>query len=186
MLNQSLGVVGDRIVTQRAVQASRGIDSLWSGVKAMQADLTSQDVTAVLVEKVVALEAAGFDFGGVPKDRLQRELERVKTHFNSNSKLKALGFSEKELETLVLEKLTFKAFIEFKTNSLKSVISDSEAKLYFEKNRYKFGNVEFESYRGQVVSFLEQQQLQERLRSWFEILKRKYRVRNLVVEGDKK
>lgn len=182
VLNQSLGFVGEKVVTQRGVIASKATDQFWQSTKSLNLEVSSQDVTAVIVEKVVALEAAGFDFGGISPAEVKVEKQKLISYFNSQVKLKALEMSDSELESLVVEKLTYKAFLEFKTNSLKSTVSDVEAKAYFEKNRYKFGNVAFESYKSQVVSFLEQQQLQERMRSWFEILKRKYKVRNLMAK----
>lgn len=184
VVNQSVGSIGGKVLTLRGVLASRALDTLVSGKPSSEVDgITKADVTAVLVEKVVALEADSFDLAQISKVELDKYLEKATVLMNSNPKIKALQISSEEVGNILKEKMVFKKFIEFKANSLKSVVSDTEAKIYFEKNRVKFGNVPFEGYKANVISFLEQQQLQERMKSWFEILKRKYKVSNLLNEG---
>ncbi|MNY60610.1 hypothetical protein D3C86_1971860 [compost metagenome] len=60
------------------------------------------------------------------------------------------------------------------------IITDQEAQAYYDKNRIKFGSMPFSNFKENIKTFLAQQQLEERLRSWFEVIKRKYKVRNLL------
>ena len=60
-------------------------------------------------------------------------------------------------------------------------VTEHDVKNYYEKNRLKFGNTPLVQVKPQIKDFLSQELLQERLKDWFEILKRKYRVKLLGI-----
>ena len=64
-------------------------------------------------------------------------------------------------------------------------VSEDEVKQYYEKNRVKFGNMPYAQFSQSIRDKLTQDQTQERLKDWFDILKRKYRVRLLSNQQSK-
>lgn len=194
VVSQSVGQVGDRVITSREVQISavltRHLFPLKEGkataglyeLRLADAAMMSE-VTSLLLEVVVAREAESFSVAKVSEEELQQSLRRVEKAVEGKAYWDSLEVSAVELKKFVLQKLTAKAFIQFKTNSMVGIISDAEALAYYEKNRLKFGDLPFATFKENIKNFLAQQQLEERTRSWFEIIKRKYKVRNILAEN---
>ena len=184
--NQSVGQMAEQVLTLRGVllslELNRWQSSEGGNGASLPKQITPQDVSAVLVEKVVALEAGTYDLSEVDSALVKKESDKLWGQLQGKELQKRFEYSRDEVVAGIKEKIIYQRFIEFKGQSMRSIVTDAEAKSYFDKNRMKFGNVAFESYKSQVVSFLERQQSQERMRSWFEILKRKYQVRLLIKE----
>ncbi len=193
IVSQSVGQVGDRIVTSREVQIAAVLDRILFPSKdkitggAWEVRLGDpgmmNEVTAVLLEVVVYKEAETFFVAKVTDDQLQQALHKVEKVVEGKSYWQSLEVTPAELKRFVLQKLTAKAFIQFKTSTMVGIVSDSEALAYYEKNRLKFGDVPFATFKDTIKNVLAQQQLEERTRTWFELTKRKYKVRNILAEN---
>jgi hypothetical protein len=191
VVSQSVGQVADRVVTSREVQISAAIDRVLFPQKDKGAPMEVRlgdpamlnEVTAVLLEVVVNKEAESFSVAKITDEQIQQSMRKVERAMDGKSFWDHLEVSQNELKKFVLQKLTAKAFIQFKTSSMVGIISDGEAQAYYEKNRLKFGDLPFSSFKENIKTFLTQQQLEERTRAWFEIIKRKYKVRNIMAEN---
>lgn len=192
VVSQSVGQIGDRVVTSREVQISAVLDRILFPNKDKKAGLYEvrlgdaammNEVTALLLEVVVDREAESFSVAKISDDQVQQSMRSVERTVQGKAYWESLEVSNAELRRFVLQKLTAKAFIQFKTNSMAGVISDNEALAYYEKNRIKFGDLPFATFKDNIKTFLGQQQLEERTRAWFEIIKRKYKVRNILAEN---
>lgn len=137
-------------------------------------------VTSVLLEVVVSLEAENFNVANVSDEDVKVALLKIEKAIEGRSYWDGLDVSAVELKKFTQRKLVAKSFLKFKTTSMSGIISDQEAQAYFDKNRVKFGTTTFESFKNNIKAFLAQQQLEERLRAWFEVIKRKYKVRNFI------
>ncbi|HEY8272796.1 MAG TPA: hypothetical protein VIG33_18025 [Pseudobdellovibrionaceae bacterium] len=196
VISQSVGRVGERIVTSREVQISAVLTRALFPIKEAKPSVNLYEVhlgdsafmgevTALLLEVVVDKEAESFSVAKVSEEELQQSLRKIEKVVEGKTYWESLEVSPAELKRFVLQKLTAKAFIQFKTNSMVGVVSDAEALAYYEKNRLKFGDLPFSSFKENIKTFLAQQQLEERSRTWFEIIKRKYKVRNILAENMK-
>jgi hypothetical protein len=198
VVSQSVGQVGDRVITSREVQISAVLTRTLFPVKEVAKETKSStglyevhlgdslimaEVTALLLEVVVDREAESFSVAKVSDEQLQQSLRKVEKAVEGKAYWDSLEVSPTELKKFVLQKLTAKAFIQFKTNSMVGIISDAEALAYYEKNRLKFGDLAFATFKENIKTFLAQQQLEERTRAWFEIIRRKYKVRNILAEN---
>lgn len=192
VISETVGQVSGEVLTSREVQISVVLNHILFPSKDSKPGLVeihlkdpnlNNEVTALLLEHVVALEAENFSVAQVSEADLQQNLRKVEKAVEGKPYWQALEVGQDELKRFVLQKLTTKAFIQFKTNSMAGTISDAEALAYFEKNRIKFGDLPFENFKDNIKTFLSQQQLEERSRAWFEIIKRKYKVRNILSEN---
>jgi hypothetical protein len=191
VISQSVGEVGDRVVTSREVQISAAIDHALFPQKEKSLPLElnlgdpamANEVTAVLLEVVVHREAESFSVAHTTDEQIQESVRKVERTLDGKAFWQSLEASPAEIKRYVSQKLVAKAFIQFKTNSMAGVISDNEAMVYYEKNRLKFGDLPFASFKDNIKTFLAQQQLEDRTRAWFEIIKRKYKVRNILAEN---
>lgn len=190
IVSQSVGQVADSVVTSREVKASTIIENILYPSKSTKTAYELKDdypefrqaVTAVLLESVVALEAENFNVVSITDEELSKALAKVQKEAMTKSYWTKLEMTPKEVRDLVIRKITAKRFLTFKTESLSGVITDGEARRYYERNRSKFSGHSFEAFSSNIKSFLAQQQLEERIRSWFEVIKRKYRVRNFIAD----
>lgn len=191
VVTQTVGQVSDQVITSREVQISMVVENLlFPGKESMKGlyeirpgqDSFRNAVTSVLLESVVALEAENFSVANVPEADLAAYLAKVEKAVAGKAYWNSLEVSPLELRKLTLRKLTAKSFLKFKTNSMTSIVTDLDVQVYYDKNRVKFGGMPFENFKENIRTFLAQQQLEERIRSWFEVIKNKYKVRNFVVE----
>lgn len=188
MVTETVGQVADYVATSREVQIVTAIERVLFATKANSLELHPEQpefrnaVTSVLLEVVVAMEAENFSVAGVSAKEIDEALGKVQKAVSGKSFWSQLEVTEPELKKLITRKFIAKNFLKFKTNSLTGIVTDQEAEGYFEKNRLKFGNMSFAYFKENIKTFLAQQQLEERLRSWFEVIKRKYKVRNFIVD----
>lgn len=188
LVSESVGQAGDYVITSREVQISSAIeDVLFSekpvtGILEVRTDhpVYRSAVANVLLEVVVALEAENFNVGTVAAEDLLRALVKIEKSLGGKPFWVRLEVSTAELKKFTSRKLVAKSFLKFKSNSMVGIITDQEAQSYYDKNRIKFGSMPFSNFKENIKTFLAQQQLEERLRSWFEVIKRKYKVRNLL------
>lgn len=192
LVSETVGRAGDYVITSREVKISTFLERVLFSAKpeAMpdaQVEALFKDevllqgaITSVLLEVVVALEAESFAVSAVPGRDIQDAVLKAQTIFAGKAYWGQLEVSDAELVSSIKRKFTAKSFLKFKTSSMNSIITDQEAEAYYEKNKIKFGAVPFSSFKDNIKSFLGQQQLEDRLRSWFEVIKRKHKVRNLI------
>lgn len=191
VVSSTVGQVGTYVITSREVLIA-GILEKWSlapgnNIKNRSDWILKEDTTAfrqaltqVMLEKVVMLEAENFSVAQVSNDEIKKMSAKMVEELKEWPDWKKLEVSNAELENQFQRHLRAKAFLKFKTESTGVRVSEEEAKSYFEKNRLRFGNLPFSQFRDSIREFLTQKQQEDRLRDWFEVLKRKYRVRYLT------
>lgn len=183
VLSKIVGVAGDQIVTSREVQIVNLLEKALGEDKELKlipiddAKFFSE-ITQVLLEIVVWNESLVFEMTQISEDEFKEVSERIAKKTINNSDWKRLQVSQMEFEKFLKRKIIAKKFIKIKSDSMKGFISDQEAKEYFEKNRLKFGQIAFSQFKENIKTFLTQQQLEERLTVWFEVIKKKYKVKN--------
>ena len=194
LVNSSVGQVGEQVITARQVWVSSFFEH-WSLARkstdakiknpkpdwkpALKSEAFNQAASSLMLESMVAQEAENFSVAQVDGSKVKNEASDFLKSMNGFSEWTQLEVSQKEMEKFLEKKLRAQNFLKFKTDSVGVVISDDEAKAYYDKNRVKFGNLPFSQFRDSIKEVLARQMLEERLKDWFEILKRKYRVRFL-------
>lgn len=189
IVSRVVGRVGDYFLTSREVIASRFIEKvLFPDDKVNIIDNVSSpefvvQVTSALLEKVVAVEAESFSVASISDSESKEIVSRVKRQLAGVRTWQKLEISQIELQELVSRKLRSKRFLKYKTEAANLTVTDFEVKDYYEKSRYKFGNLPLESFKENIRQFLIQKQTEDRLREWFEVLRKKYQVRNFLAEA---
>lgn len=177
------------IVTSREVQINDAIEQAVYGrplgqtqIRVLQGTEKSfaKDVQTVLREWVIYLEAKSFESGDVSHADLQKALRAVQDNVSHLPAWQGLEPSTAEVNDILERKLISKKFLRLKTDSAQVPISDAEAMAYFKKNRLRFGNMPFTSFRENIKTFLIKQQMDRRLHEWLDVLERKYKVRNFI------
>lgn len=202
VVNVAIGQVGTEIVTAREVWLSLAFENLRFQLEKAQvsdqklellgppvsasvwrlgpeSDGFKQAASALMLEKMMAQEAASFSLVDVSEKKVSLDSVALVNHYGVLSEFRELEYKKSEVERLLARKKQAQEFLRFKTESAGVVISDDEAKAYYEKNRLKFGSLPFSQFKDSIKDVLAKQRLEERLKDWFEVLKRKYRVRFL-------
>ncbi|XGC82141.1 hypothetical protein ACES2L_06545 [Bdellovibrio bacteriovorus] len=189
IVTETVGQVSDYVITSREVQIAVVAEHILFPAKGVAPKIYEirpgapefqGAVTNILLETVVALEAENFNVANVTPEEIKNAMTTVQKAVAGKAYWASLEVSESELQKVISRKLTSKAFLKFKTNSMSGIITDQEAQMYYEKNRVKFGSLPFASFKDNIKTYLAQQQLEERIRSWFEVIMRKYKVRNFI------
>jgi len=191
LISTTAGQVKDKIITSREVELNYMIEKVLSGdereISAIsRLDIESKsfakEVNAVLSEWMVYLESETFTAVNVPMEQINKltragieKLEKIKA-------FKSLEPGDKEVRDMFERKLRARALTKFKSESAVVPVTDADAKLHFEQNRAKFGNLPFENFKENIKSYLVRQQVDSRLKDWYDVLRSKYRVRNFLAE----
>tara|TARA_B110001454_G_C12723278_1_gene436230 strand:- start:28218 stop:28907 length:690 start_codon:yes stop_codon:yes gene_type:complete len=188
LISKIVGTAADQVVTSREVQIvnllEKGLISDKNlNLVAPEDNRFNVEVGQVLLEIVVQTESNLFEFDQISDQDFKASIETIQKNLAQSKEWKNLQVSNSELERFLKRKLVAKRFIKVKSDSMKGFITDSEAKEYFDKNRLKFGQVPFAQFKENIKTFLGQQQLEERLKAWFEITKKKYKVKNYTNES---
>lgn len=183
LLSQTVARVGESIISTRDVQ----IHAMISGSGELEASEVKsepfkQALSATILEAAVQKEAENFQVAQIPTADLEVAVKEIIAKTKNKELWKKLDVTESELQLALKRQLSSKKFIKIKTDSMTTLVTDQEAYTYFEKNRLKFGQLPFSNFKDNIKNFLTQQQLEERLKSWFELIKRKYKVRNYLSE----
>jgi hypothetical protein len=190
LISQAVAQVSQHVITSREVSISYMIDQALAHKKGLPLDRASwvlkensedfqKHLTQVLLESVVQLEAENFSVGEVSVEEIQKQVKAVDELVKGWAPWQAFDVAASEQEMMVSRKLRAKNFLKFKVETSGVQISDDEAKAFYEKNRVKFGNLPFSQFKDGIKEVLAEEQMQERLKDWFDILKRKYRVKFL-------
>jgi hypothetical protein len=192
IVSAAVGQVGGQVLTSREVQISYAVDQflLTQGALKKDADRLAWVVATdsegfrahlsrMMLEFLIKMEAESFSVAQVPPEEAKAEMNSIKEGMKDWPLWKTWEVGDTELEQLLFRRKMAKNFLKFKTESSGVVITDLEAKAYFDKNRVRFGSAPFAQFKEGIREVLAQQQLEDKLKDWFEILKRKYRVRFL-------
>ncbi|RYZ83090.1 MAG: hypothetical protein EOP06_20565, partial [Proteobacteria bacterium] len=132
VISQSAGEVADRVVTTREVHIATLIDSVifpqkdkvYSSEFKLDSAETSREVTALLLEIVVFMEAENFSVVRATDEQINEALRKAEKALEGKPVWASLEVSNAELKKIVTQKLVAKGFIRFKTSSMVGVISD--------------------------------------------------------------
>lgn len=188
VVTKVVGEAKDRFVTSREVQINDAVEAALSSkgdgkslsIVEIGHENFPQKVNDVLTEWIVFFEAQSFSADTVSKAAVDDAFQKLEKATASSASWKRLEASKAELEEILKRKLSAKAFIRLKTESSLMPVTDSEAQAYFKKNRLKFGNLPFSSFKDSIKAHLRQQQMDRRMKDWLDILQKKYKVRNFV------
>jgi hypothetical protein len=193
-VNSSVGQVGDHVVTAREVWISNYLER-WNLARkssegamkaptadwkpALKSEAFNQAASSFMLEYMVAQEAENFSIAQVDPAEAKKEAQEFLKAVAGSSEWSKFEASSSEIEKFIERKHRTQNFLKFKTDSAGVTVTDEEAKAYYEKNRMKFGNLPFAQFKDSIKEVLSRQMLEDRLKDWFEVLRRKYRVRFL-------
>lgn len=196
VVTRAVGQVGDSAITSRQVILA-GLIEQWTlalqdrpketipkeekmrWILRLDTEAFRTQLTRMMIDWIVALEAENLSVADIPFGELQLKQTRFLIEMAALPEWKRLGYSQVEVNMALRRKLRSRAFLQFKIETSGILVTDDEAKEYYDKNRSKFGNYGFLQFKGSIKEALTQQKLEVRLKDWFEILKKKYRVRFL-------
>ncbi len=210
VLSQTVGSIGEEIVSSRDVQIEAVLEKILFPVVSVEKpeekskgkkDTRSKpeknvvfivqlkdknfqsELSSTLLEYVLLKEAESFQVAKSTDEEVKDSVQKVEKFVAGNSYWNSLEVNREELSAAIKRKLTAKKYIKIKTDLMTALVTDQDALNYYERNRIKFGQLPFSSFRENIKTYLSQQQLEERIKTLFEVIKRKYHVRNYLAEG---
>ncbi|MBX3022373.1 MAG: hypothetical protein KF799_11935 [Bdellovibrionales bacterium] len=190
LISTGVGLVRSQVVTSREVQMQNLLEvALYEKaakdklrILALDSKAFAKGVQDALLEAVVSLEAQNFNLMQISADEIKFAEKQALKVLKDNRQWKELQIAPRELESALRRKLQAKKFIQFRAESSILPVTDAEALRYFEENRLKFGDLPFENFKENIKSYLSKNQVEKRLKDWFDVLLSKYQVKNLISE----
>jgi hypothetical protein len=199
-VSASVGIVGKDVVTSREVKISSLLEQVFEHVEkhpdlqknkskkgaslsllspGLATDSFRKALNKIMVETVVLKEAETLALSEVAADEVEAIIARALPYLQNAEAWLELQVTESELRLHVQRKVRTQSFLKFKTQNSGVQITDLEAEKYFEKNKVKFGGLPFVQFKDQIKKVMAEEMVQNQLEDWFELLRRKYRVRLL-------
>lgn len=190
LVSTSVGRVGGEVVTSRQVVMNHLVENALYRSNAkptlkldgVQDRAFVREATAVLLETAIYFEAESFGAATTKEKHIESQIRKVQAAVKKQPLWSQLQVTTEELNRIVMRKVRAKDFIRFKIDSATIPITDKEAEDYFNANRLKFENLPYENFKSNIKAYLTKQQVDRRLKEWFELLQSKYRVRNFLSE----
>jgi hypothetical protein len=192
IVTRSVGVVGKNVITSRQVKISFYIDKALTFENTPvnkipktgwgldeQSEPFKKQLNQKMLEMMVNEEAENFSVAHIEKEIIKDKSKKAIAILKPIEAWKDLEVEESEVESIINLKYRTRAFLKFKAETANQVISDEEGRSYYERNQVKFSGLPYDQVKGTIKEFLRQEQTQEKLKDWFEVLKRKYKVKNL-------
>lgn len=142
----------------------------------------NREVTAVLIEQAIYQDSKDLPEMKWTHQEVDKMLRFFKKKAFQDRLWNSLSVDEEELKEALKKKIQSKKYIQFKMNSAKVLVSDEEVRSYFEGNRSEFGELPYAQFKESIRAFLKKQQVQKRLKDWFDLLQSKYKIRNLIAD----
>lgn len=181
--------VDQKIMTSRDVEAHYIVERLTQGqVPKLPLTVSSDDfklaTDQLIIETMVFSEAQNFSIAKVDVEEVDVAYKKIKQKISDSETLKnywqGLSYTDVQLKDFVERHSRVAKLIKYKTESSFSQVTDDEARQYYNKNRLRFGTSGFDTFKPSIKKFIAKKNSEERLREWFDVLKRKYKVRNLI------
>jgi hypothetical protein len=190
LVTKSAGRVMDHVVTTREVLINSLIEDVLYRPKApraihavsMKDRAYLRETSAVLLEWAIYYDGKTEKQVNISDKEVDLAIKRAEKTLRKNQAWQEAMVESSELRDVIIRKLKVKSLIDAHMALFTPVITDSDAKNYFEENKYKFSNLQFESLRPNIKAFLQKEQSDERMREWFELLQIKYKVRNFLAD----
>ncbi len=191
-LIRSVGQVGDDVITSRDIQVSGLMDQALKNYSESpqgkktpintipsSGEIFEKNMSQGMLEWVLAKEASSFSIAEVSDAQLATTREFLLKELAEQKAWTALQVGDLELDRALKRKLQAGNFLKFKTQASSISISDQDAQSYYDKNKKRFSGMDFSSNKDRIKAVLAEQRLKESMQEWFDMLKRKYRVRLL-------
>lgn len=181
--------VDQKLMSSRDVEAHYIVERLSQGMPtqlplSVNSDEFKIATDQLVIETMVFEEAKNFSIAKVTPEEIDKSFKTIKEKIVTTKNVKArwdtLNYNDSQLRDFVERHLRVEKLIKYKTDASFSQVSDEEAQEYYNKNRLRFGTMSFESFKPNIKKFMAKRNSEERLRDWFDVLKRKYKVRNLI------
>ena len=189
LITRAVGEVGEQVITSREVRLNDAVEqalnkkpAMPEGYRILSGSEKSfpAEVGKVLDEWIVYLEAKSLSTAPLARGDIGATAKTVTEFWASKPGWVQLEVSQDELRTMVERKMIAREFERLKSDPQLAPVSDDDALAYYRKNRLKFGNLPFSSLKDNIKTFLVKQQTERRLAEWRELLRRKYKTRNLI------
>lgn len=181
---QTVGTSAFQVVTTREVKASKLLSqALRSEMQELLSSSAENDNNVALFEIAIFRESQSLGAVKVSPDELEQWISQAKSYLQKNREWRQLEVKEVELRHWVERKRVAESFLELKSNSLTSIITDQEIQDHYDKNRAKFGSTPLSEQKENIRRFLQKQSQKQRIQDWLTALKVKYQIRNDLSES---
>lgn len=187
LLSLSIGKMQDQSFTSREVHINYILEKvLYSTDSKVPKKLKIQDplflsqVNSFLLEQAIELEMQNFSEPFLSSKEEEDKWKKVESL--SHPYWLEQEVSKNELKTLLRKKILVKKFLQARIEASSIPPTKTEIYDYFLQNKKKIGSTAFKRLEKKISEELHEKQLNTRISEWFQMLHRKYNIKNLMTD----
>lgn len=177
-VSSTAGLYQDKVVTTREAEIAHQIDLILNP-KAKPNKPLQEKVSDLLLQKIVYLETENFSLQA-PQSEFNQKRIKVIDDLKKQKSWQSLDVQTKEFESSLKERIFAQEFIRFKSDSFQAVVTEDQVRNYFANHKDQFSGLNLDPFKENIRTFLAQQGRDDKMREWFESLRKKYKVKNLL------
>ncbi len=130
----------------------------------------------VINEWLLFFEASTFYNTRVDGQEVNKLVQLAKQRLANSKPWKNLAVTDKELREKISHRLEADRLYQFKKKASVLPPSQTEIETEYSQNRVAYGNQSFNEVKEKIRKNKEEENLQKRMKQWFEVLEKKYKV----------
>lgn len=170
----TLAQVKNHVITSREVEIHQQVEKLLGErFKDIKGETPLEQV---IKEWLLFYEAEGFYNTPVQNSEVEKKLNEILAKKKSDSHWQSLAVQNSELKEKVRRSLEADRLYVFKKKASVLPVGIGEVETEYSQNRIRYGNMTFDQVKDQIRDNKIQENLLERMKQWFVVLERKYKV----------
>lgn len=183
ILITTLAQVKNHVITSREVEIHQQLGKL---LGERFKDMKGESLLELVIKEwLLYFEAESFYDTPVSNGEVDKKFNSILAAKKGDAKWDKLAVQNQELRDFVRRSLEADRLYVFKKKASVLPVGMNEVETEYSQNRIRYGNLTFDQAKDQIRDNKIQENLLERLKQWFVVLERKYKVQRFE-EGTKK
>lgn len=181
VLVKTIGQVKSHVITSRELSIHEKVKkNLGDSFESFQADSSFEQV---IKEWLLYLEAIAFYNTKISEQEVKLKKQTLLGKLKSEEGWSQLQVTDQELTEKVRRRLEAERLYTFKKKASVLPVSLGEVETEYTQNRVRYGALSFEEAKPQIQKNKVRENLQRRLKQWFRVLEKKYKVQRFTEIG---
>ncbi len=174
----TIAQVRNHVITSRELAIHKAVDKVL-GSRSDRSKI-DQPLELLIREWLLFNEAKSFYNNPIPSSQIESYMKKAEVGLKKESSWQKLAISQDELREKITRRLEADRLFLFKKKASVLPVSLSELESEYAQNKAKFGSASFSEVREKIRQDKAEENLNQRLEQWFQILEKKYSVQRFA------
>jgi len=174
----TIAQVRNHVITSRELAIHQELDKVL-GTRSDKAK-AGQPLELLIREWLLFYEAKIFYNNSVPSSEIESELKKAVSGLKIKNSWQKLAISQEEVREKIMRRLEADRLFLFKKKASVLPIPLSELEAEYTQNKVQYGGASFGEVREKIRKLKAEENLNQRLEQWFQVLEKKYSVQRFA------